>query len=104
MRRAVWLVLLLSGCSTAPVADFLDYIHPECPGPGNHPLGAPCPPGVAMPRPPGLPGPPAPVIVSPPVPGSPPPTWGAPPPVAPPTPLPPSGPEPPVITPAALRW
>ena len=67
MKRAAILLLFLTGCSTAPLADFLDCVRPGRLGPERTPpyggVSAPCPVG-----------PPAPVIgVAPPssIPGAP---------------------------------
>jgi hypothetical protein len=79
MRRAVMLFLFLSGCSTAPIADLLDFIKPGRITPEKTaPYG-----GVCGPRP--LAGPPvAPAPIPPPPVFPPAPTTGAPIPAPPP--------------------
>jgi hypothetical protein len=89
--QAALLLLFLAGCSTAPVADFLDFFFPPRFTPGASPYGGVCapkpigpaPPGTAQPvipppgvpvGPPGVPvGPPAPAVVDPNSPPPPPP-------------------------------
>lgn len=56
MRRILVLtVLVLGGCSTAPVADFLDRVSPGGPGPPPRPTAPPprppAPPREPLPRP-----------------------------------------------------
>jgi hypothetical protein len=103
-RSAALLLLLVSGCSTAPIADLLDFFKPGCIGPektapyggvcipqsiappaGIGPCVVPPPPppgGAPVAAPIGPPPPPPPVVAAPP-PVAPPPVAAAPPPVAP---------------------
>src|SRR5262245_43136483 len=89
-RGAALLLLLVGGCSTAPIADLLDFFKPGSIGPEkNAPYGGVCvpqplaPPAGTAPCPvPPPPGPPAAAPVATPPP-PPPPVATAPPPVAP---------------------
>jgi hypothetical protein len=56
-RTAAFLLLLLAGCTTAPVADFLDFVHPSRVFP-QAPGSLPAP--IVVPGPPRPPGPPSP--------------------------------------------
>ena len=65
MKRTALLVLvLLCGCSTAPLADLLDFVKPVRIGPGPYRGGVgaqhngPAAPPLAEPAPPALPPPP----------------------------------------------
>ena len=88
MRKLMFLLLVSSGCSTAPLADTLDYCKPGKIEPGLAPYG-----GVCNPRPGGLGA--APVAPAAPAPG----------PVLPPPPPPggglPTGPTPLILGPTA---
>jgi hypothetical protein len=80
--QAAFLFAILTGCSTAPVADFLDFFFPPRMDLGANPVGGVCQPKVVGPAPPGtaqpvvpppgvqpvpsvIPGPPAPATAIP---------------------------------------
>jgi hypothetical protein len=52
-QPAALLLLFLAGCSTAPVADFMDFFFPPRFTPGPNPIGGVCAPKVVGPAPPG---------------------------------------------------
>ncbi len=113
MKRSAALALLfLAGCSTAPLADLMDFFSPgRLAAPTVAPYGGVCNPQPLIPPPVGsIPAPaPAPILAAPvaPVPGppvAPPPSAGILPPTPPPVPVPPpvAGPRPPPVPPEGI--
>jgi hypothetical protein len=97
MVSAALPLLFLAGCSTAPVADFLDYFFPPRMIPGATPYGGVCQPNVVGPAPPGTAQP---VVPPPGFPAGPPAAVqpAAPPDATSPAPPPPPPPSPPTTT------
>ena len=88
MRRLAVLLLLVTGCSTAPVADLMDYFKPGRIDQGMPPYGGVCQPRQIVPPSPG------PAVAAPVFPGAGPALPGA---VAGPPPLAPAGPQGPML-------